>query len=612
LTNKKKIAIELLAPAKDAETGIAAINHGADAVYIGAPKFGARSAAGNRLEDIQKLIAHAHLFYAKVYVTINTILYDEELEEVRQLIYELEKIDADAIIIQDMALFEMELPPIPLFASTQTHNYSLERIKFLEENGLQRIILARELSLEHLHEIRKQTTIDLEFFIHGALCVCYSGQCYFSFATTGRSANRGECSQACRMLYTLEDAAGTIVHEPAYLLSMKDLNLSTHLHSLLDAGITSFKIEGRLKDDSYVKNITAFYRQKLDELLASNPSFKQASSGKIHLTFVPDPEKTFSRGYTDYFLSGEGNNLSSLLTPKAVGKFIGEVTNVFQNYFEIKTEEVVVNGDGICFFDNANVLVGTNINRVEGNKIFTSEPLALTIGTKIYRNYDHQFLKELSKEETQRKISCIIFVSFTSGTLTLTAYDEDGNKVTLERKNEFQPPKNELKAMETILHQLQKAGATIFSVEQVTVDSEEIYFLPVSQWNDLRRSLLNLLLEERIKNYPLQRIERRTGQTTFPQKSLDYSGNVVNRLAKNFYLKHGVEEIEEGFEKADSFEGKALMTTKYCIKEELEICPLKKGKSSDTKNAEPLYLNDGKQKFRLQFNCKKCEMEIYL
>ena len=608
--NTKK-EIELLTPAKDLEGGLAAINCGADAVYIGAPRFGARSAAGNSLQDIRKLVQYAHQYWAKVYVTVNTILYDNELDEVQKLIYQLYDAGVDAIIIQDMAILEMDLPPIPLFASTQTHNYSVEKIKFLEQSGLQRIILARELSLEQIKEIKLNTNVDLEFFIHGALCVCYSGQCYFSFATTGRSANRGECSQACRMLYSLEDSNGKIIKDEAYLLSLKDLNLSAHLRSLIDAGITSFKIEGRLKDVSYVKNITAYYRQKLDEILLNNNSFKKASSGKIIYSFIPDPEKTFNRGYSDYFLSGLGKEIASFATPKSVGKLIGKVKKVENDFFEIETKEYLVNGDGICFFDEQNVLVGMNINRVERNKIFTKELSGLLPETKVYRNHDHQFIKELSKDETKRKINCEIEVQTDQNKLIISAVDEDGIAVSISEAIELIEPEDSLKAITVMENQLKKSGSTIFSVEHVRIKSGKAIFLPVSKWNELRRTILQLLLEKRIKNYPMQKREQMNNSFAFPEISLNYSGNVVNEKAKEFYRKHGVETIEAGFEKLDDFEGKILMTTKYCIKEELYMCPFKTEHTKMPEMKEPLYLNDSKQKYRLRFNCQKCEMEIF-
>jgi len=607
-----KKEIELLSPAKDLLCGIAAIDCGADAVYIGAPKFGARSAAGNALHDIEKLVRYAHQYWAKVYVTVNTILFDDELGEAEILIRQLYQAGVDAIIIQDMAILEMNLPPIPLFASTQTHNYSIDKIKFLEQSGMQRIILARELSLEQIKEIKSNTNVELEFFIHGALCVCFSGQCYFSFATTDRSANRGECSQACRKLYSLEDSKGKIIHDDAYLLSLKDLDLSTHLHSLLDAGITSFKIEGRLKDIYYVKNITAYYRQKLDEIFLHDSSFKKASGGKSSYSFIPDPEKTFNRGYTEYFINGGQKQMASFGTPKAIGKFIGEVKKIEKDFFEIESEEILVTGDGICFFDEQNMLTGMNVTRVEKNKIFTKELDGLFCGVKIYRNHDHQFIKELSKNETKRKISCALEVNCNEHNLIISAVDEDENAVEICEATELIEPEDSLKALSVMENQLKKSGATIFFVEKVFIKSGKAIFLPVSKWNELRRTILQLLLEERVKNYPKQKSEKIKTSMDFPSKRLTYSGNVVNEKAAAFYKKHGVETIENGFEKLDEFTGKKIMTTKYCLKEELQLCPFKDKKITAAAISEPLYLNDGKQKFRLHFNCKKCEMEIYL
>ena len=325
--------IELLSPAKNLETGIAAINCGADAVYIGAPKFGARAAAGNSIADIAKLVLYAHNFFAKVYVTINTLLFDNELEEARKTVDELYLSGVDAIIFQDMALLEMDLPPIPLFASTQTHNYKLERIKFLDQLGINRIILARELSLEQIKEIRQNTSAELEFFVHGALCVCLSGQCYLSHALTGRSANRGECAQPCRMKYTLTDKSGKVIVKDKYLLSLKDLNLSEHLNKLISAGISSFKIEGRLKDAAYVKNITAYYRTLIDDILENKTVYKRASSGKSLFTFSPDPNKTFNRGYTEYFLTDHEKSRANIDTPKSMGEFLGSIKKLTSNFF---------------------------------------------------------------------------------------------------------------------------------------------------------------------------------------------------------------------------------------------------------------------------------------
>jgi collagenase-like PrtC family protease len=389
ISNKRHI--ELLAPAKDLESGRAAINHGADAVYVGAPKFGARSAAGNSLDDIAKLIQYAHRYWAKVYVALNTILFDDELDEAQTIIRSISEAGADALIIQDMGLLELDLPPLPLFASTQTHNYSLKKIQFLEKVGFQRIILARELSLKQLKEIRANTRVELELFIHGALCVSFSGQCYMSQAIQGRSANRGVCAQMCRLPYTLTDNLGQVLENEKYLLSLKDLNLSEYLRDLIDTGISSFKIEGRLKDINYVKNITAFYRQRIDEILETDSSLSSASSGRTIAEFQPDPSRTFNRGFTDHFFRRRNKDILSSQTPKSVGACLGTVGKIRRDHFLLETTEALHNGDGICFFDQQELLCGTNINKVEINKIYPSELKGIEEGTMIYRNYDHQF-----------------------------------------------------------------------------------------------------------------------------------------------------------------------------------------------------------------------------
>ncbi|MDP3581481.1 MAG: peptidase U32 family protein, partial [Ignavibacteria bacterium] len=417
--------LELLSPAKNLETGIAAIDCGADAVYIGAPSFGAREAAGNSLEDIEKLTRYSHKFWAKVFVTVNTIIFDDELEEVCRLITKLYNIGVDAVIFQDMAILEMELPPIPLYASTQTHNYELERIKLLDVLGIKRIILARELTLEEIKNIKREVGAELEFFIHGALCVSLSGQCYMSHELSGRSANRGECAQNCRLPYSLIDANNEVLVANKHLLSLRDLNLSSYLNDLVDAGITSFKIEGRLKDVSYVKNITAFYRQQLDDIIKNNPHYEKASSGFSVIPFEPDPERTFNRGFTSYFVNDRGDDVSSHDSPKSKGKYLGKVTSVTKDGFLIGTTDKIVNGDGICFYDDAGVLLGMSVNKVDGQKIFTKELLGIKTGTKIYRNFDFAFDKDLSKE-CQRKINAEIAFRELPNGFSISAIDENG------------------------------------------------------------------------------------------------------------------------------------------------------------------------------------------
>ena len=600
-----KSELELLAPAKDLESGTAAINCGADAVYIGAPKFGARAAVGNSIGDIRKLINYAHKYWAKVYVTVNTIIYDNELDEVKKLVNDLYNAGVDAIIFQDMALLEMELPPVPLFASTQTHNYEIERIKFLDKLGIKRIILARELSLEQIKNIKANTKTDLEFFVHGALCVCLSGQCYMSQAMLGRSANRGECAQPCRLEYSLVDTNGKVIVKDKHLLSLRDLNLSAYLYELIDAGITSFKIEGRLKDIGYVKNITSYYRKQLDSILENNSLLKKSSSGYSIIPFTPDPDKTFNREYTSYFIDGRDENMGSIDSPKSKGKYLGKVKAVGKNNFTINTKEILVNGDGICFSDKTGDLKGMNISKVEGNTIYSSELEGIEIGTEIFRNHDHAFMNEL-KKDCFRKILVNTFVAETEDGLKITVTDEDNISVVHSENFLKEPAKNAAQTLQMFKTQFAKSGDTIFEVQNVELNFSRPFFLPVRTINEMRRKVLNLLEEERIKHYKSERRIPKRYSAELKESKLDYRANVVNKLSNKFYKDHGAKEIEDGFELQGNYSGKVLMTCKYCIKDELEMCPLK----TDTRTNEPFFLVNNKRKYQLVFDCKNCLMKI--
>jgi putative protease len=607
--NKKEHVrrIELLAPAKNLEAGIAAINHGADAVYVGAPKFGARAAASNSLSDIVKLVNYAHHYWAKVYITLNTILYNDELDEALALVRSICEAGADALIIQDMGLLELDLPPIPLFASTQTHNYLIEKIQFLEKVGFQRVILARELSLKQLCEIRSKTKIDLEFFIHGALCVSFSGQCYLSQAAQRRSANRGECAQPCRLQYTLKDSSGRVLEENRYLLSLKDLNLSEHLRDLIDAGVSSFKIEGRLKDINYVKNVTAFYRQRIDEIIEKDRSLVRASSGKTNVAFQPNPFKTFNRGFTEYFIRRRSKDILSPYTPKSTGAYLGKVKQLERNCFIIETEEILHNGDGICFFDMQNDLRGTNINMVEGKKIFPSEINELEIGAAIYRNYDYVFAKELQADTTKRLIAVKMqFVEINDG-FALHVEDENGVKIEVERVCEKKPAKKRNQVGETIRRQLTKLGDSIFICEEMNIVWGQPYFLPVSVCNEMRREGICRLEEERLKQYNRQISFIQPNNELYPAKQLDYLANVANKRAEAFYHRHGVEKIEKAFELQKVTEGKTVMAMKHCLRYQCGLCT---GKSIS--NVEPLFLQDARNRYRLEFDCEVCQMKIVL
>ncbi|MCL4402444.1 MAG: U32 family peptidase, partial [Acidobacteria bacterium] len=472
-------SIELLAPARDLACGIAAIDCGADAVYIGAPRFGARAAAGNQPEDIAALVRHAHRYWARVYVTLNTLLRDDEIEPARRLAWQLHETGIDGLIIQDMGLLEAGLPPLPFIASTQMHNHTPERVAFLERVGFRRAILARELELEEVRAIRRAAPqIELECFVHGALCVCYSGQCYLSYALGGRSGNRGECAQPCRKPYTLVDAGGKVLEQRGHLLSLRDLNLSDHLPELLDAGVTSFKIEGRLKDRAYVANVVAHYRQKLDAARV-----QRSSSGTAVPGFAPDPSKTFNRGYTTYFLHGRGAALSSVETPKMRGERVGRVVSVDQRAFTLDGGPQLHPGDGLCCFDAAGRLRGTVVNGVAGRTITPDRMDAIAPGISLYRNHDHEFLARVEKSRPERRIAVRVALG-----RTLAIEDEDGVRaeVGLGAISSAHKPEQ---ARETIVRQLGKTGDTEFACKVVEVTADPVPFLPVSVLNALRWKL---------------------------------------------------------------------------------------------------------------------------
>ncbi|RUT80156.1 peptidase U32 family protein [Ancylomarina longa] len=602
--------IELLAPAKNLEAGIAAINYGADAIYIGAPKFGARAAAGNTLKDIKELIQYAHQYWAKVYITINTILYDQELNEAEQLIHQLYDIGADALIVQDMGILEMNLPPIELHASTQTHNYDLDRIKFLEQVGFKRIILARELSLEQIKEIRKNTSVELEYFIHGALCVSLSGQCYFSQALGGRSANRGECSQACRMKYDLVDEEGKVIAKDKYLLSLKDLNLSGHLQEIMESGICSLKIEGRLKDSTYLKNVTSYYRQAIDQIIDQNPNFEKSSSGVINPSFQPDLERTFNRGYTDYFFTGRIPEIANFHTPKSIGKEIGRIIDIRKDHFLIETQYELHNGDGLCFFNKNNLLKGILVNGVQGNKIFPNEMNMLQRNAILYRNNDHEFAKELNRDQTRRKIAIDFYLESKDDAITLIATDENGISASVQHLEQVKSAKNKEMAISNLKKQLGKTGDSIYQVNSIDLNYAQAPFLPAKLLNDLRRKCLQLLTTSRIDSHKTPTSRLLIAHPKYPGKNLSYMGNVVNCKAEEFYHKCGVEKIEKGFELQKDYSGKTIMTTKHCLRHEFGRCP--KEISTQEQDNKQLYLVDNKKRYKLEFNCQRCEMKIIL
>jgi len=607
----KTRAIELLAPAKNKACGIAAIDHGADAVYIGGPQFGARAAAANSLADIAHLVSYAHRFRTKVYVAVNTLLENDELEQAVALCHRLHGLGADALIIQDLGLFASELPPIPLHSSTQMNNRTVEKVRFLEQIGFSRVVLARELSLAEIAAIGAATSVPLEFFVHGALCVAYSGQCYISEVMAGRSANRGECAQFCRHMFTLKDGAGKTVAKDRYLLSLKDLNLSNRLADLVDAGISSFKIEGRLKDENYVKNVTAAYRVALDRLIDAREDVVRSSSGRCRFAFTPDPERSFSRGQTDYFLTTPRNTAAEIRTPKSIGKRLGRVVAVDAGGFTLDGEEPVHNGDGLCFFHPQTGLIGLKVNRVEGRTIYPKDgmaPLHLAVGTELFRNADGRFAKLMQHSIRCRKIAVRMLLEEVVDGLQLTLTDEDGivstTTLACAKKQATRPD-----SIATVAaRQLRKSGDTDYAVEEVLVRLDPDGYYPSSLFNELRRKACAHHGEERLRRYQPQRAHRTPSTILWPGETVDFADNITNDRAAAFYRQHGVRHIDPALPRARDVEGCALMTTKYCIKAQLGWCPHLNWHATTPK--EPLTLTDKTGTYILGFDCRKCEMTV--
>ena len=601
--------IELLAPAKDGACGRAAMTCGADAVYIGAARFGAREAAGNQIEEIAGLVEYAHKYWASVYVTLNTVLRDEEFPEALRLIRQLYEIGVDGLIIQDVGLLECDLPPLPLIASTQMHNVTPAKVAFLEHAGFQRVILARELSLEQIRAIRAETTIELECFVHGALCVGYSGQCYLSYALGGRSGNRGQCAQPCRRRYALKDRDGNVISDRRYLLSLKDLDRSDYLRELLEAGITAFKIEGRLKDQAYVMNVVSYYRRKLDAVLPAM-GLSKSSSGDSSLDFTPNPLKTFNRGYTAYFLTGRGRDLAALDTPKSVGEPLGAIRSVSQNAFTLAAPCQLHSGDGVCFFDRDQVLQGTVVNQVDGQTVSPNDMAALEPGTRIYRNYDHAFQAQLHKSRAKRTIAVTFALKETPDGFMLSVSDEDGNAAAQTLNCEKILARNPDTVLASVHKQLAKCGETEFTCKAVQVDWAAPYFLPVAVLNELRRNVLDTLAAARLRQRPVFTEMLRKNAAPYPEQRLSYRGNVLNAYAAAFYRRHGITEIQPAAESGLDLRGQNVMTTKYCLKYQLGFCHKEDGAKT---LREPLALvdEDGRS-YPLRFDCAACEMEVFL
>ena len=604
----KQRKIELLAPAKNLECGIEAVNHGADTVYIGAPKFGARAAAGNSLEDIRELCEYAHLYGARIYVTLNTILKEDELEEAERMIWDLWRVGTDALIIQDMGITRLNLPPIPLHASTQTDNRTPEKVRFLEAAGFTQVVLARELSLNEIRRISEATTVPLEVFVHGALCVSYSGQCYLSAALSGRSANRGECAQYCRLPYTMVDATGTEIVSNKHLLSLKDMNRSDQLEALLDAGVSSLKIEGRLKDVGYVKNITAYYRKKLDAVLSRRPEYRRASAGRSTYTFEPVAEKSFNRGFTPFLLEGRTADITAFNTPKSLGEPVGTVKEIKGNSFTVAGLKQLSNGDGLVFFNRKGELEGFRVNRVEANRVFPLDMPQLTPKTPLYRNFDQAFDKLLAKPSAERKLSVEIEFLDNPFGFTLCMEDETGARIMLTEPFAKELARRE--RQDNIRTQLSKLGNTPFEASKVVVGLSENWFVPSSLLADMRRRGVEKLLEARRARYPRETVKRVQPSVSipFPERQLTYLGNVANGKARSFYQDHGVEQIDPAFELSPR-KDVPLMFTKHCLRYSMGWCPTYQKDKSPYK--EPYYLLYKDTRLRLQFDCKHCQMLVF-
>ncbi|HJV84484.1 MAG TPA: U32 family peptidase [Noviherbaspirillum sp.] len=618
--------LELLSPAKTAEIGREAIVHGADAVYIGGPSFGARHNASNPIEDIASLVEFAHRYHARIFVTMNTILHDAELETARKLAWQLYDAGVDALIVQDMGLLEIDLPPIQLHASTQCDIRTLDRARFLGAVGFSQLVLARELSLEQIRKIHEAIDTPLEYFIHGALCVAFSGQCYISHADTGRSANRGDCSQACRLPYTLTDDQGRVVAYEKHLLSMKDNDQSRNLEALIDAGIRSFKIEGRYKDIGYVKNVTGHYRRLLDDVLERRPEFARASSGRTRLLFTPDVDKNFHRGHTEYFANGRQPDIGAFDSPKYLGVKLGVVSRIGADHFDLVTDAPMANGDGLNYMHKRST-VGIQANRAEklgedaeGQRwrVFPNEVMSdlpgLKVGNEIHRNRDHQWEAALQKKSAERKVALQLTLSEHDGGLRLTICDEDGIVSTTDADIALQPAQQAEQAEASLRASLAKLGNTMFEAAQVTLSLSQAWFLPASVINALRRDAITAHEAARLAAW--QRPPRKAPaepRPTYPETQLSYLANVYNEKARVFYHKHGVQLIDAAYEAHEEAGEVSLMITKHCLRFSFNLCP-KQAKGvqgvQGQVRADPMTLVNGDERYTLRFDCKACEMHV--
>ncbi|MBQ3656480.1 MAG: U32 family peptidase [Bacteroidales bacterium] len=600
--------MELLSPAKNLETGICAVNCGADAVYIGASDFGARKSASNSVKDIEQLVNYAHFYNSKVYVTLNTILYDNELPIAEKLISDLYNIGVDALIVQDTGILEMNIPPIELHASTQMHNYDFQRIKFFDDLGFRRIVLARECSLEFIKKVRQNINAKIECFVHGALCVSFSGQCYMSAKIGSRSANRGECAQACRLKYSLFNDKEKLLIKDSYLLSLKDFAMYDKISDLMSSGVNSLKIEGRLKDIPYVKNVTAYYRKLIDSCL-ENPH-KKPSSGECFFDFEPDLRKVFNRGFTHYFVYGDGEKKANFFSPKSIGEFLGTVVSKKQNTLIIKGDKKISNGDGLCYIKD-NALRGFRVEKVlpDGALIVNTDDNIIK-GEKIFRNLDTEFLRKLSTEKTQRKIGVKITLNLKKDDFFAEICDEDGIKIKTPIPFAFQTAQNPEKSLSNIEQNFKKTGERFFVTEYSCI-YDQVPFIPNSVIADLRRTMLENISLKRVEQFAAKPSDKPQGDVKYFRETGDYRMNVSNSLARKFYEKHGCKIVQPAFELLKKTSGLELMTTKYCIRRELGFCPKTCKNVPSEWKAESFSLKNEYGAFGLKFDCKDCVMRIF-
>ncbi len=594
--------IELLAPAKSRESAFAAIDYGADAIYIGGSKFGARHAASNSIEDIAAVVEYAHAYGVRVHCTLNTLLFESELKEAEATAREIVSTGVDALIVQDMAFARMGLG-VDLHASTQMCNMTVEGVLFLEQCGFSRVVLERALSLSQIAAIADATTVELEAFVHGAICVGHSGRCYLSRSLSERSGNRGECSQPCRLSYDLCDAAGSKILENRHLLSVRDLNLSAQIGAMLDAGVSSFKVEGRLKDLGYTKNIVSHYRAAIDEQLSQRADMVRASVGKSALDFAPNPSKSFTRGESEYLFWGQSSSLASFDTPKSVGERIGVITDQRGGAFRVRSHETLHRGDGVCFVTPSG-LMGTNINKVEGEWITPNRTEGLAKGVELFRNFDKEFNDSLERSRTRRTIGVKATLVTTPNYIELTYCDIEGISVSVGREGIFELPRNASKMEEVATEQLSKSGDSIFVVVDIHLDGE-LRFVASSLLAQIRREALAELHKRRLESYSKLAPFVEDHSIKFYLKHLSPEFNVVNSAARQFYLDHGVESVESGYDLTAQFDEQRVMQSSYCIRREIGECLKQQPKLKGE-----LFITRGEQRYRLEFDCKACRMSL--